>query len=184
MTNEKQFFMRDPWQFDPKFKRPARPGDELGFETKSLHAGFRPDEDMERFRAFVPPIVPSMTYPYKNFDEIPYPVYGRTKTPTADLLEQRISALEGGEATVTAGSGSQALFNLIFTIARPGDNIVTSLNTFGEGYKQAASIFPGTLWNKFSFRQRILAIPKPGMQPSTIGRNSSGSKRLPTRPCL
>jgi cystathionine beta-lyase/cystathionine gamma-synthase len=151
MTDEKQFFMRDPWQFDPNFKRHPRSGDDLGFDTRSLHAGFRPDEDLERFRAFVPPIVPSMTYPYKNFDEIPYPVYGRTKTPTADLLEQRIAALEGGESAVTAGSGSQALFNLIFTIARPGDNIVTSLNTFGEGYKQAANIFPERCGVDFHF---------------------------------
>jgi methionine-gamma-lyase len=151
MTDEKQFFMRAPWHFDPNFKRPVCPGDELGFDTKSLHAGFRPDGDMERFRAFVPPIVPSMTYPYKHFDEIPYPVYGRTKTPTADLLEQRIATLEGGEAAVTAGSGSQALFNLIFTIARPGDNVVTSLYTFGEGYKQAASIFPERCGVNFKF---------------------------------
>ncbi len=142
MSEKKQFFIRDPWKFDPDFQRPTTPSDSLGFETRSLHAGFRPSEDLERFRAFVPPIVPSMTYPYKNFDEIPYPVYGRTKTPTADILEQRLAALEGGQAAVTAGSGSQALFNLIFTIARPGDNIVTSLNIFGEGYKQAASIFP------------------------------------------
>ena len=142
MSEKKQFFIRDPWKFDPEFKRPTTVNDALGFETRSLHAGFRPSEDLERFRAFVPPIVPSMTYPYKNFDEIPYPVYGRTKTPTADILEQRLAALEGGQAAVTAGSGSQALFNLIFTIARPGDNIVTSLNIFGEGYKQAASIFP------------------------------------------
>jgi methionine-gamma-lyase len=142
MTDEKLFFMRDPWRFNPDYKLPAHMDDGHGFETRSLHAGFRPDEDMERFRAFVPPIVPSMTYPYKDFDEIPYPVYGRTKTPTTDLLEQRIASLEGGEAAVTAGSGSQALFNLIFTIARPGDNVVTSLNTFGEGYKQAAAIFP------------------------------------------
>lgn len=151
MTNDKPFFMRDPWHFDPHFKRPPRADDELGFDTKALHAGFRPDGDMERFRAFAPPIVPSMTYPYKHFDEIPYPVYGRTKTPTADLLEQRLAALEGGEAAVTAGSGSQALFNLIFTIARPGDNIVTSLNTFGEGYKQAAAIFPERCGVEFHF---------------------------------
>ncbi|HUH98747.1 MAG TPA: aminotransferase class I/II-fold pyridoxal phosphate-dependent enzyme [Anaerolineales bacterium] len=142
MTDEKLFFMRAAWHFDPAFKRPARIGDHLGFDTKALHAGFRPSDDMERFRAFVPPIVPSMTYPYKQFDQIPYPVYGRTKTPTADLLEQRLAILEGGQAALSAGSGSQALFNLIFTIARPGDNIVTSLNTFGEGYKQAVSIFP------------------------------------------
>jgi cystathionine beta-lyase/cystathionine gamma-synthase len=83
-----------------------------------------------------------MTYPYTQFDQIPYPVYGRTKTPTAALLEARLAALEGGEACLTAASGSQALFNLIFNLARPGDNIVTSLNIFGEGYKQAATIFP------------------------------------------
>lgn len=151
MTDEKFFFMRAPWRFAPNHKRPACASDDLGFDTKSLHAGFRPSDDMERFRAFVPPIVPSMTYPYKNFDAIPYPVYGRTKTPTADLLEQRIAALEGGEAAVTAGSGSQALFNLIFTIARPGDNVVTSLYTFGEGYKQAASIFPERCGVNFKF---------------------------------
>ena len=151
MTDEKLFFMREAWHFDPAFKRPARPGDDLGFNTKALHAGFRPSDDMERFRAFFPPIVPSMTYPYKKFDEIPYPVYGRTKTPTADLLEQRLAILEGGQSAVTAGSGSQALFNLIFTIARPGDNIVTSLNTFGEGYKQAASIFPERCGINFHF---------------------------------
>jgi O-succinylhomoserine sulfhydrylase len=92
-----------------------------------------------------------MTYPYEHFDKIPYPVYGRTKTPTAALLEQRLASLEGGEAAVTAASGSQALFNLIFTIARPGDNIVTTLNIFGEGYKQAASIFPERCGVQFRF---------------------------------
>jgi len=151
MSDQKHFFLRDPWKFDLGFRRPASPNDKFSFETKALHAGFRPSDDLERFRAFVPPIVPSMTYPYKNFDEIPYPVYGRTKTPTTDILEQRLAALEGGQAAVTAGSGSQALFNLIFTIARPGDNIVTSLNIFGEGYKQAASIFPERCNVQFRF---------------------------------
>ena len=43
------------------------------------------------------------------------------------------------------------LGNLIFTIARPGDNIVTSLNIFGEGYKQAATIFPERCQVDFRF---------------------------------
>jgi cystathionine beta-lyase/cystathionine gamma-synthase len=94
-----------------------------------------------------------MTYPYQQFDKIPYPVYGRTKTPTAALLEARLAALEGGEACLTAASGSQALFNLIFNLARPGDNIVTSLNIFGEGYKQAATIFPERCGVEFHFVQ-------------------------------
>jgi cystathionine beta-lyase/cystathionine gamma-synthase len=151
MHDEDLFFMRDPWTYDPEYKPPPLEGTKLGFETRALHAGFQPLMDMEDYRAFVPPIVPSMTFPYKRFDQIPYPVYGRTKTPTAALLETRLAALEGGEACLTAASGSQALFNLIFNIARPGDNIVTSLNIFGEGYKQAATIFPERCGVEFRF---------------------------------
>ena len=182
MTTDKLFFMRAPWKFDPNFRQPARPTDALGFETKALHAGFRPDESLERFRAFAPPIVPSMTYPYECFDKIPYPVYGRTKTPTADVLEQRLAALEGGEAAVTAGSGSQALFNLIFTIARPGDNVVTTLNIFGEGYKQATSIFPERCGVQFRF------VENPA-DPKSWDKEIDGKTRLvwvetPSNPCL
>ena len=153
MHDDNRFFMRKPWTFEPKRKRSQSEYAEQGFDTRALHAGFHPLMDMEDYRAFVPPIVPSMTYPYKQFDKIPYPVYGRTKTPTAALLETRLAALEGGEACLTAASGSQALFNLIFNIARPSDNIVTSLNIFGEGYKQAATIFPERCGVEFHFVQ-------------------------------
>jgi len=153
MRNEDLFFMRDPWIFDAEARPPARPDAHLGFDTRALHAGFHPLEDLERFRTFVPPLTPSMTYPYTRFNQIPYPVYGRTRTPTTALLEERLASLEGGEAVVTAASGSQALFNLIFTLARPGDNVVTSLNTFGEGYKQAATIFPERCNVEFRFVQ-------------------------------
>ena len=182
VTTDKLFFMRAPWKFDPNFRQPARPTDALGFETKALHVGFRPGESLERFRTFAPPIVPSMTYPYECFDKIPYPVYGRTKTPTADVLEQRLAALEGGEAAVTAGSGSQALFNLIFTIARPGDNVVTTLNIFGEGYKQAASIFPERCGVQFRF------VENPA-DPKSWDKEIDSKTRLvwvetPSNPCL
>ena len=151
MSTEELFFMRDrgtttrpsaarrglttTWASTPRRCTPA--------SARSSSTG--------AFNTFAPPIVPSMTYPYERFDKIPYPVYGRTKTPTAAVLEERLAALEGGEGCVTAGSGSQALFNLIFTIARPGDNVVTSLNIFGEGYKQAATIFPERCGVQFRF---------------------------------
>ena len=152
MTSDKElFFEREPWCFDPSATAERRTDASQGFNTRALHAGFSPLDDLEKFRAFVPPIVPSMTFPYKSFAEIPYPVYGRTKTPTAALLEERLAALEGGEAALTAGSGSQALFNLIFTLARPGDNVVTTLNIFGEGYVQAATIFPERCGVEFRF---------------------------------
>jgi len=151
MSSEKHFFEREAWQYDVQSPPLVREDADLGFETRALHAGFHPLGDLEPFRAFVPPITPSMTYPYRRFDEIPYPVYGRTRTPTTVVLEERLASLEGGEAALTAGSGSQALFELIFTLARPGDNVVTSLNTFGEGYQQAADIFPQRCQVEFRF---------------------------------
>jgi len=142
MSADNPFFLRDPWVYDTDAANVQRDDAAAGFETRSLHAGFDPMQTQGDFRSFTPPLVQSVTYPYETFDKIPCPVYGRTRTPTNTVLEERIASLEGGEACLTAGSGSQALFNLIFTIARPGDNVVTSLNVFGEGYKQAATIFP------------------------------------------
>ncbi len=147
----KPFFLRDPWVYKPEAERSPRPDARLGFETRALHAGFHPLRDVEQFRAFAPPLIQSMTYPYPSFDQFPDYIYGRSKTPTTSVLEERLASLEGGQACVTAGSGSQALFNLVFTIARPGDNVVTTLNTFGEGYKQAASIFPERCNVEFRF---------------------------------
>lgn len=151
MHTEKPFFLRDPWRYNPNEQKSAVPDEELGFDTRALHSGFRPLEDVEEFRSFAVPIVQSMTYPYERFEKFPNYIYGRSKTPTVSVLEKRLAALEGGEACVTACSGSQALFQLIFTLARQGDNVVTTLNTFGEGYKQAASIFPERCNVEFRF---------------------------------
>lgn len=151
MNDQNPFFLRQPWIYNPDHKANPRPDACLGFETRSLHAGFHPLKNVEQFRTFVPPIVQSVTYPYESFERFPDYIYGRSKTPTVSVLEERLAALEGGESCVSAGSGSQALFNLVFTIARPGDNVVTTLNTFGEGYKQAASIFPERCNVEFRF---------------------------------
>jgi methionine-gamma-lyase len=159
MLNKKPFFMRDPWLYNPEARGQSREDAGLGFATRALHAGFHPLRNVEQFRSFVPPIVQSMTYPYETFEKFPDYIYGRSKTPTVSVLEERLASLEGCEGAVSAPSGSQALFSLIFTIARPGDNVVTTLNTFGEGYKQAASIFPERCNVEFRF-VRDFTTPK------------------------
>jgi hypothetical protein len=68
MHDEKPFFMRAPWHFDPDYNAGASPDSDLGFDTRALHAGFRPLRDVETFRSFVTPIAQSMTYPYEHFD--------------------------------------------------------------------------------------------------------------------
>ncbi|MBN1147758.1 MAG: aminotransferase class I/II-fold pyridoxal phosphate-dependent enzyme [Anaerolineales bacterium] len=182
MREQKPFFMRDPWVYDPQAEPPQREDAHLGFDTRALHAGFQPLENPEQFRAFVPPIVQSMTYPYERFEKFPDFIYGRSKTPTVSILEERLAALEGGQAAVSAGSGSQALFSLVFTLARPGDNVVTTLNTFGEGYKQAASIFPERCNVEFRFVKEF-------GDPKAWDRAIDARTRLvwvetPSNPCL
>jgi len=182
MNEEQPFFMREPWIYNPSKKPNRKPDSHYEFDTLALHAGFHPLKNVEQFRSFVPPIIQSMTYPYQQFDQFPNFIYGRSKTPTVSVLEERIAALEGGEGTVTAGSGSQALFNLIFTIARPGDNIVTTLNTFGEGYKQAASIFPERCGIEFRFVKEF-------QDPKAWDKAINKKTRLvwvetPSNPCL
>lgn len=182
MSDPKHFFIRDAWSYDPHRRTELREDRDTGFETRSLHAGFHPLDSRKAFSSFVPPLVHSVTYPYETFDEIPCPVYGRTRTPTNTVLEERLASLEGGEACLTAASGSQALFNLIFTIARPGDSIVTSLNIFGEGYKQAATIFPERCGVNFYF------VEEPG-NPRSWGDAIDSSTKLvwiesPSNPCL
>jgi cystathionine beta-lyase/cystathionine gamma-synthase len=182
MPTDKPFFMRDPWIFDRTAQKHSRKDAQQGFDTRALHAGFHPMQDLEEFRSFVPPITQSMTFPYETFKKIPCPVYGRTRTPTNSLLEERLASLEGGEACITAASGSQALFNLIFTMARPGDNVVTSLNVFGEGYKQAAAIFPERCQVEFRF------VDNPADTDSWEKRIDQNTKLIwvetPSNPCL
>jgi len=182
MTEDKHFFLRDHWVYDPKTPTPVNRDAGLSIETNALHAGFHPYRNQADFRSFTPPLVQSVTFPYETFDQIPCPVYGRTRTPTNTVLEQRLAALEGGEACLTAGSGSQALFELIFTLARPGDNVVTSLNIFGEGYKQAADIFPQRCQVAFRF------VQDPA-DPDSWSREMDGNTKLvwletPSNPCL
>ncbi len=182
MHSHKPFFMRDPWQYDPNAQASKPKDAEHGLATQALHAGYHPLENVEHFRSFVPPIIQSMTYPYETFDKFPDYIYGRSKTPTVSILEERLAALEGGEGAVSANSGSQALFNLIFTIARPGDNVVTSLNIFGEGYKQAAAIFPQRCGVEFRF------VKDPG-DPKSWGAEIDQRTKLvwvetPSNPCL
>jgi hypothetical protein len=107
MSDKKPFFMRDPWIYDPQTKTSGRGDARQGFETRALHAGYHPLQDLEMFRSFVPPITPSMTYPYTSFDTIPCPVYGRTRTPTSSLVDKKTirKNIEGIIASISGGRG-------------------------------------------------------------------------------
>ena len=81
----------------------------MKFETKCLHAGYSPKNGEPR----VQPIVQSTTYTYDSAEEIGKLFdlqaagyfYTRLTNPTTNAAEEKITALEGGVATMCTASG-------------------------------------------------------------------------------
>lgn len=66
-------------------------------------------------------------------------IYTRIMNPTADALEQRVAALEGGAAALALASGQAASTFCILNLCRAGDNFVTSTNLYGGTWTLFAS---------------------------------------------
>ena len=69
-------------------------------------------------------------------------IYTRIGNPTQDVLEQRLSQLEGGAASLALASGTTAIFYSIITLAQAGDEIVSANNLYGGTYTQFDAILP------------------------------------------
>ncbi len=120
---------------------------ELKFETLAAHAG-QDFEDIFGSRGV--PIYRTTSYLFKNskhaadlFDlkEMGY-IYSRMGDPTTEVLEKRITAMEGGKASVAVSSGTNAIFYTIITICEAGDEIVSAFNVYGGTYSQFGAILP------------------------------------------
>ena len=69
-------------------------------------------------------------------------IYTRLMNPTNAVLEERITRLEGGAASVVVSSGTSAIFYAIITLAEAGDEIVSANNLYGGTYTQFEAILP------------------------------------------
>lgn len=69
-------------------------------------------------------------------------IYTRLMNPTTDVLEKRITALEGGVGALAFASGHAAISGAIFNIAQNGDDIVSSSSLYGGTYNMFAYTLP------------------------------------------
>ncbi|HET6451210.1 MAG TPA: O-acetylhomoserine aminocarboxypropyltransferase/cysteine synthase family protein [Spirochaetia bacterium] len=69
-------------------------------------------------------------------------IYTRIMNPTQDILEQRVTLLEGGAASVALSSGTAAIHYAIITLAKQGDEIVSANNLYGGTYTMFDAILP------------------------------------------
>ena len=117
------------------------PERQLGFSTKSLHAGHTPDAASH---ARAVPIYQTTSFTFENSDHAASlfalqqfgNIYSRIMNPTTDVFEQRVAALESGMAGLATSSGQAAQFLALTTIAAPGDQIVSASTLYGGTFTQ------------------------------------------------
>ncbi len=119
----------------------------IRFDTLSLHAGQRPDSATG---ARATPIYQTTSYVFRDTDhaaalfnaERAGHVYSRITNPTNAVLEERISALEGGVGAICTASGQAAMHLAIATIAGAGDHIVSSRALYGGSHNLLSYTLP------------------------------------------
>ena len=117
------------------------------FNTLQLHAGHTPDP-VTHSRAV--PIYQTTSYTFDDADhaadlfalKTPGNIYTRIMNPTTDVLEQRLTALEGGVGALVTASGMAAIFYAILNIAKAGDEIIAANTLYGGTYTLFAERLP------------------------------------------
>lgn len=119
----------------------------MKFETLQLHGGHTVDKTTNS-RAV--PIYQTSSYVFDSTEharklfslEQEGNIYTRIGNPTNDVLEKRIALLEGGVGALTVSSGSTAITYAILTVAKCGDEILSSGSIYGGSFNLFANTLP------------------------------------------
>jgi cystathionine beta-lyase/cystathionine gamma-synthase len=116
------------------------------FPTLTIHAG-----EEERFSqgAVTAPIYQTSTFVFRNSAEVvefqkgdasKY-LYTRYGNPTLRIVENKMAALEGGEAAVLVSSGMAAVSTLALTLVSAGQEIVSTEPVYGGTFHLFKDVF-------------------------------------------
>lgn len=116
-------------------------------ETLAIHHGYQTDPTT---KSVATPIYQSVAFEFDNaqhgadlFDlAVPGNIYSRIMNPTNDVLEQRVAELEHGIAALAVASGMAAIEYALITLAKQGDNIVTTPQLYGGTFTLFEHMLP------------------------------------------
>jgi len=108
--------------------------DEWGLATRAIRAGHNRTAEGEHSE----PIFTTSSFVFGSAAEAaarfdgdePGNIYSRFTNPTVACFEQRLAALEGGEACVATASGMSAILSTCMALLQTGDHIVSSRSIF------------------------------------------------------
>lgn len=107
----------------------------MGFATQAIHVGA--EKNMHGTLSM--PIYQTSTFLFDTaeqggrrfaLEEDGY-IYSRLGNPTCTAVEQKVAALEGAEACVSASSGMGAITSAIYPLVKAGDHIVAGKTLYG-----------------------------------------------------
>ena len=113
----------------------------LGFNTRSLHAGYQPDPTTG---ARAVPIYQTTSYVFQDSEHAAAlfalqkfgNIYTRIMNPTNAVLEERVASLENGIAALAMSSGQAAQFIAASSLMEAGDEMVAASTLYGGTYTQ------------------------------------------------
>lgn len=122
---------------------PRRPG----FATAALHAGQQPDPSTLS-RAV--PIYRTTSFVFRDTQHASDlfslkeagNIYTRLTNPTNEILEERMSNLEGGAGALATASGTAAICYSLITCMEAGDEFVSTRNLYGGTYTMFHDVLP------------------------------------------
>ncbi|WP_198949203.1 methionine gamma-lyase [Lottiidibacillus patelloidae] len=105
-------------------------------DTEIIHAGY---DSGKHFDSLTPPIYQTSTFTFANAEqgekrfagEDSGYIYSRLGNPTVKVLEERMAAIEGGEAALAFGSGMAAVSATLISLTKTGDHILCSEGIYG-----------------------------------------------------
>jgi O-acetylhomoserine (thiol)-lyase len=116
-------------------------------ETIAIHGAFEADPTT---KAVAVPIYQTAAYAFDSAEhgaalfnlEVPGYRYSRISNPTSDILEQRVTLLERGVASLSVGSGQAAMYFAALAALEMGRNIVSVPQLYGTTYTLFAHVLP------------------------------------------
>ena len=104
-------------------------------KTRAIREGHHPTNEGEHSE----PIFTTSSFVFDSAEQAaarfsgsePGNIYARFTNPTTKVFEDRLAALEGGEACVATGSGMAAILSTFMALCAAGDEIVVARQVFG-----------------------------------------------------
>lgn len=129
--------------------------------TRCVHAGQHPDP---LTGALTTPIYQTSTFVFDSAEqgaarfageEAGY-IYTRLGNPTQAALEEKVAALEGGEAGLAFGSGMAAISAVVMALVRAGDHVL-----FGDSIYGCTYAFITEVLDRFGVSNTVVDFSRP-----------------------